>query len=441
MKNFKYLLVASLVTMALACDKKLDIEPQQSISEGIALNSDANVKLVLLGAYDNLSQEGIYGGDLVRDAELAGGDGEIRWVGTFVDPREIFNHAMVPTNFYVEKTWAQAYAAINSCNNVLSALEVVNADDRGRVEGEARVIRAACYYELVRLFGKTYEPGGANTQLGVPLVTEPTRGITDASFVTRATVNEVYDFVEAELHIAFDLLPEENDVYANKYVAAALIARLHLTEGQYDEAQEYAEKVIESGNYSLLSNYSDIWNRDDNTDESIFSMQVSEQDGDNELVTFFSIPEFGGRDGDIEINQKHLDLYDAADARLALFYDGSGATRTGKWRDQYKNIPVIRLAEMYLINAECKARLLLNADADYNAVHTRAGLSAKTGVTLDDILLERRLELAFEGHRIHDIKRLRGTVDGLNWDDNKLVYPIPAREIEANRNLQQNDGY
>ena len=170
-------------------------------------------------------------------------------------------------------------------------------------------------------------------------------------------------------------------------------------------------------------------------------MQVSDQDGDNELVTFFSIPAFGGRDGDIEIQQKHLDLYDDADTRLALFYDGAAAMRTGKWRDQYKNIPIIRLAEMYLISAECKARLLNNADDDYNAVHTRAGLPAKTGVSLDDILLERRLELAFEGHRIHDIKRLKGTVDGLNWDDKKLVFPIPARELEANRNLEQNDGF
>lgn len=441
MKNIKTLLLASLIILAAACDKKLEIEPQQSISEGIALNSDANVKLVLLGAYNSLSQEGVYGGNLFRDAELAGGDGEIRWVGTFSDPRDIFNHSMDPGNFDVENTWSQAYAAINTCNNVLSALNVVNADDRGRVEGEARLIRAACYYELVRLYGKTYEPGGPNTQLGVPLVTTPTRGIDDASFVTRASVKEIYDFAEAELHTAYDLLPDENDVYADKFVAAALIARLHLSKGEYDESLEYAQIVINSGNYSLLSNYASLWNQDDDTNEAIFSMQVSDQDGDNELVTFFSVPQFGGRDGDIEINQKHLDLYSASDTRKALFYQGNGATRTGKWKNQYKNIPIIRLAEMYLISAECKARLMQNADADYNAVHTRAGLGSKTGVTLNDILLERRLELAFEGHRIHDIKRLRSAVDGLNWDDDKLVYPIPGREIEANRNLQQNDGY
>lgn len=440
MKNSNYIILALAALSLASCDKKLDIEPQQSVSENIVLNSDANVKLVLQGAYDNLSQEGMYGGNLFRDAELLGSDGEINWVGTYKDPREIFNHDMNAGNIDVENTWSDAYAAINSCNNVLSALGVVAAEDRGRVEGEARFIRAVCYYELVRLFGKTYDQDTENTQLGVPLITEPTRGITEASFVARATVGEIYDFVETELHAAYDLLPEENDVYANKFAAAAMIARLHLTTGEYDEAQEFAEEVINSGLYSLVD-YADIWNQDDNTPEDIFAMQVSDQDGDNDLVTFFSIPDFGGRDGDIEIQQKHLSLYDSLDARFALFYEGAAAIRTGKWRDQYKNIPIIRLAEMYLISAECKVRLLNDGDADYNAVHERAGLAPKTGVTLDDILLERRLELAFEGHRIHDIKRLRGTVDGLNWDDDALVFPIPARELEANRNLKQNDGY
>ena len=441
MKNLKYILFSGLLFSAVACDKKLDIEPLQSVSENIALDSDGNVKLVLQGAYDNLSRDGVYGGNLYRDAELAGADGEIRWVGTFGDPRDIFNHTMEAGNSDVENTWTDAYTAINSANNVLSAINIVNAEDQDRVKGEALFIRAAAHFELVRIYGKPFEIGGANSQLGVPVITTPTRGVDDASFVSRNTVAEVYNAVHDDLHEALDLLPEDNDVFANKYAAAALLARMHLTRGEYDEALEHAELVINSGAYELLANYEDLWNQDDNTAESIFSMQVSNQDGANELVTFFSIPEFGGRDGDIEIEQKHLNLYDAADTRLALFYDGNGATRTGKWRDLYKNIPVIRLAEMYLIAAECQARLSLDADDYYNAVHTRAGLSAKTGVTLNDVLLERRLELAFEGHRIHDVKRLKGSVDGLSYDADELVFPIPARETEANPNLQQNDGY
>ncbi len=441
MKFQKIAALSVCLLAAAACNKNLDIEPQQSMSETVALDTDANVKLTLLGAYDLISKRGLYGGDLWRDAELAGADGEIRWVGTYSDPREIFNHAMVATNFDVERTWAEAYACINACNNVLSALAVVNAADRDRVEGEARFLRAACYFELNRLYGKPYKVNEINDQPGVPLVTEPTRGITEASFVARSTVGEVFEFCHDELHQAIAILPDDNGVFANKYTAMALVARLHLLLGEYGEALEYAEKVIDSGKWSLEPSYADLWNRDDDSGEAIFSMQVSDQDGDNELVTFFSIPDYGGRDGDIEIEQKHLDLYDPADARLALFYDGNGATRCGKWRDQYKNIPIIRLAEMHLIRAECLVRDGKDGDADYNAVHERAGLPAKTGATLDDILLERRLELAFEGQRIHDVRRAKSSVDGLAWDDDKLVFPIPAREIEANPKLEQNAGY
>ncbi len=439
MKNFKFIIFAALLLFSVSCDKKLDLDPHQDINEDVALSTDNLVKLALAGAYDNLSQEGVYGGNLFRDAELIANDGEISWVGTFGDPREIFNQSMLKTNFDAENTWVQAYAAINACNNVLGALAVVNADDKARVEGEARFIRAACYFELARLFSNP-DPA-KNNGLGVPIVTEPTRRIDATTFVRRNTAAEVYQFVHDELHAAIGLLPEENDVYASKFAAMALVARLHLMLGEWDEASEFAGEVIDSDLFELESSYDDVWNLDDNSSEYIFAMQVSNQDGDNELVTFYSIPTYGGRDGDIEINQKHLDLYDADDARLSLFYDGNGATRTGKWRDQYKNIPIFRLAEMYLIRAEAAVRSGQNGDADFNKVHERAGLPAKTGVTLDDILLERRLELAFEGQRIHDVKRLKGTVNGLAWNADKLVFPIPQRDVDVNKNLVQNAGY
>jgi hypothetical protein len=80
---------------------------------------------------------------------------------------------------------------------------------------------------------------------------------------------------------------------------------------------------------------------------------------------------------------------------------------------------------------------------DYNVIHTRAGLTAAGSVTLDDILMERRLELAFEGFKIHDLRRLHQSVGTLPFNDPKLLFPIPARELEANPKLktQQNPGY
>lgn len=441
MKKLQYILLSGLLLLAGACDKKLDIEPLQSVSETVALDSDANVKLVLQGAYDNLSKDGMYGGNLFRDAELLGSDGEVRWVGTYSDPRDIFNHEMDAGNTDVENTWSIAYQTINSCNNVLSALDVVNAEDRDRVEGEAKFIRGVCYFELVRLFSRPFEEAGSGGHLAVPVITTPTRGVTENSYVVRNSIDEVYDQVLSDLLRAIEVLPEDNGVNVSKYAAVGMAARVNMMLRNYEEAHSLAVAVIGSGNYSLVSNYSDLWNQDDDTDEALFSIQVSALDGVNELVTFFSIPEFGGRDGDIEIQSSHLALYDPTDTRLALFYDGNGAMRTGKWKNQYKNIPIIRLAEMYLIAAECEAHLFGNGAVYLNPVRERAGLAPVNQAFAADVVMERRRELAFEGHKIHDIKRVRGTVDGLNYDAPELVFPIPAREIEVNRNLEQNDGY
>ncbi len=435
-----------LASMFAACNKELDLEPAQSVSEELALSTDANVKTVLLGAYDALAKDGLWGGNALRDAELLAADGELRWVGTYTGPREVYNKALIASNGEAEDRWTDAYDAINRVNNVLSALGTVVADDQAHVEGEALFIRAAAYFELVRFFALPYEAGVNNTQLGVPLVLRPTRGIDASSQVARNTVEEVYAEITAELVRAKTLLPAENGVLAGKHTAAALLARVYLQMGRYEEARSNADEVIASGLYTLVADYADEWNNDDNTSEDIFAVQISSQDfAEATLTIFYSIPEFGGRDGDIEIEQKHLDLYEADDARLAFFYEGAGAIRSGKWRNQYRNQPIIRLAEMYLIRAEVNLRLngLVGAAPvdDYNALRTRAGLAAATSVSLEELLLERRRELAHEGHRIHDVKRLKESVDGLAYNDPKLVFPIPAREIGANPKLQQNAGY
>jgi len=142
----------------------------------------------------------------------------------------------------------------------------------------------------------------------------------------------------------------------------------------------------------------------------------------------------------------HLALYTPSDARLALFYTGAGEVRSGKWKLQYKNVPIMRLAEMYLNRAEANFRAGTTVGAtpvqDVNRTRVRAGLSTLGAVTLVDILAERKLELAHEGHAIHDMKRLKLSSDGFPYDANKLVLPIPQREVDASKGvIVQNDGY
>ena len=439
--------IIAFMSIITGCDKYLDLEPSQSISENIALTSDVNVKNVLIGAYSQFDNPGIYGGNILRNAELLGGDGEIQWVGTYIDPRQIFNKTMIATNSEPYVQWRDSYNVINIANNILTALDVVIDEDRNRVEGESLFLRGLMYFDLVRFFASQYEFSVPNTQYGVPLVLTPTNGINESSFVTRNTVDEVYDQVIADLTLAVTKLPADNDVFASSGAASALLARVYLQKGDYANARDAANTVIGSDEYTLLDSYADVFNNDNNSTEDIFATQITPQDRFSSMTEFFSIPEYGGRDGDIDILDGHLNLYPVGDERKDLFFIGNGAMRTGKWNNQYGVINLIRLAEMYLIRAECNFRLSgaigdtpLN---DFNAIHERAGLTPAVSVTLADILLERRLELAFEGFKIHDVRRLNQNVGALPYNDPKLIFPIPARELEANPNLkpQQNDGY
>jgi len=336
MKLVKYIFIlVAASTMFVGCDKYLDLEPSQSISEGLALDSDVNVKSVLTGTYGQFDAASLYKGNLLRNADLLGSDGELLWVGTYTGPREIAYKQMVAGTSDVTDQWTDSYEVINSANNVLSALAVVNDDDRDRVEGEALFLRSLLYFDLVRFYAQQYEPGVNDNAHGVPLLLTPTRGISDDSFVGRNTIKEVYDQVILDLTRAASILPPDNDVYASGGAANALLARVYLQMGDYANARDAAHAVISSNNYSLQSTYAEVFNNDNNTSEDIFATQITPQDRFSAMTEFFSIPDYGGRDGDIEILAGHLNLYNPADDRLALFFTDAGSTYCGKWNNQY----------------------------------------------------------------------------------------------------------
>ena len=445
----KLIYIAVFITIAASCSKELDQKPSDAIPQEDVLSNDESVKKALNGAYDVMTGDYLLNGDLQLYSELLGANGEVLWTGTYNQPREIFQKRILTNNSYVTNSWLNAYKAINICNNILSALDVVNEDDRNRVKGEALFIRGELYFELVRFFSKPYSTGGASSNPGVQIITTPTQaGITEANYVARSTVQQTYDQVLADLKEAKDLLPEDNGIYASTYAASAILSRVYLQMADYANARDEANRVIESDYYALNDDYTNAFNNDENSSEDIFAVQVSEQDPTNDFNLFWSIPDYGGRSGDVDIEQDHLDLYQAADARLAFFYlDDLDVWRAGKWQQYAKNIPLIRLSEMYLTRAECNNRLGTSvgasAFADMKRIRDRAGLgTTQAYVTLNNILLERHLELAFEGEKIHDIKRLQHSVDGYDYDANELVLPIPIREINASEGvLEQNDGY
>jgi starch-binding outer membrane protein, SusD/RagB family len=448
MKFLKYsLCIFTASTLLLACNKELDLANPQAIGNDLAFSNDANVKQVLIGAYDALGDGSLYGGDIQIFGDLMASSGELNWTGTFNTYREVFGNSMLTTNPVIRDVWGDGYRVINIANSVIANVSKVNAADRNKVKGEALFIRGAVLFELTRFFGKAYNDGDPTKNLGSVVRTTPVDGFSAVDFPKRNTVAECYTQIIADLTEAETLLPNKNGIYASKVAAATVLARAYLQTGNYAGARDAANRGITaaSGNFSLVASYTSAFNNAAYTTEDVFSVVINDQDGVNNCHTFYSIPQYGGRDGDIVILDAHLNLYPANDTRKSLFYSFAGDWRSGKWRDQYKNVKVIRLAELYLIRAEGNVRLSQSTGDtplnDVNRIRTRAGVAQLSTVTLADVLLERRLELAHEGFRVHDAKRLAETINGRTAFDNRLTFPIPARELNTNPNLTQNAGY
>jgi tetratricopeptide (TPR) repeat protein len=445
-KNIVPILLAGIVVLA-GCNDRLNITPAQSIGEDIALSTSENVQAALIGAYDGLSDTDVMGGNPLFEPDLLADNGGVRWVGSFEEPEQMWLKRLQVENGDVEDAWTDAYEAINIINNVLSALDVVEEAERDRVEGEALFLRGLIYFQLAELFGQPWSAGDQSTNLTVPIITEPTRSIDASAEVPRNTVAEVYNLVINDLTRAESLLPPTNGVFATSFTSAAILSRVYLQQGDFAAARDAADRVIASQQFSLVGNYADAFAQDNNTSEDIFAIQVSSQDGANNMNLFYAPDEFGGR-GDIDILQPHLDLYEDGDERRALFFvDEGGVNRTGKWINIFGNIGIVRLAEMYLTRAEGNLEEGTTVGAtpadDVNTVRNRAGLEDLSPAEVDNeaILFERRLELAFEGQMLHDIKRTQRSVGPLAFDAPELVYPVPQREIDVNPNLEQNAGY
>jgi tetratricopeptide (TPR) repeat protein len=454
MKKHIIIGLLGLVTVFSSCNDELFLTPFQSIDQGLALSNDANVKSVLIGAYAETRSVALYGGRLQLYSEMLGANGEIRWEGTFNQPREMFNKAIVVNNSFVEGTWAAAYRAINVSNNVLASLEVVNEADRNRVKGEALFLRGSMYFELIKLYGLPFVAGNPSSNLGVPLILTPTREINPESYLSRSTVAAVYAQILSDLTEAETLLPPSNSILASSFVTAAQLSRVYLQMERFADARDAANRaiVLSSANGKrLVTGFMDAFNTVGNSLEDLFAIAVNTQDPANDMFTFYSIAAFGARDGDVAILDSHVANYEANDLRLTQFYQGAGERRTAKWRDQFRNVKVLRLTEMYLTRAEANFRAGTAIGAspldDINLIRARVGLPAKTSLTLAEILIERRLELAHEGQNVHDVKRVRGSVNAntgpevFPFDSPKMVFPIPQREMDANPNLVQNPGY
>ncbi|WP_207632541.1 RagB/SusD family nutrient uptake outer membrane protein [Foetidibacter luteolus] len=453
----KFLLAGLMSVGLISCSKNLEIQSETSLSPEQLLTTSDGVVSVLYGGYSTLVAGSCYGTDFIMAGELLAGDGDIFWRGTFQTYRDIFNKQQIAVDPTAQRMWINSYKAINSLNNVLKAISVVNEDIRDNIEGEAKFLRGLYYFNLIQYFAQPWSKSAGNDPLGVPLILQPVENL-DNLQVSRNSVKEVYDQVISDLSDAKAKLPESNDNgRADKSAASAILSRVYLQQANYAGAAAEANAVIEFDE-TLAPSVSVLFNNSGNSAEDIFAVQQNSQvnvgsyqgvgNGNDGLVTFFaSLPGVGR--GDVDIQQAHINKYSNGDDRKALFYltQGNGqnanAMRSSKWRELYKVITVVRRAEMYLTRAEANYRNSSAVGAspldDINAVRTRANVPPLANIANADVIVnERLLELAFEGDKLWTLKRLKKNIGTRAYDDSKLVLPIPQRERDANPNIAQN---
>ena len=461
MKSIKYLLAILIVTAVFSCNKKLDVLPQNNVTE---IKTGDDVTALLFGGYSLMQNSSGFGEQYIFVSDLLADNNQLNFVGSFTDYSDLTDKVQISTNALATTIWENSYLIIQNMNLVLDNIGLIDEDQQKEITAEAKFMRGVAYFELVNYFAQPYSAGNVSSNPGVPIVLTPTYNYDSATQKpTRSSVEDVYkqvikDFTES----AADLPETGENARVTKYSADAFLARVYLNMNDYTNAATFADKVIESGNYSLTSTFNQAFNNPSNSTEDIFGIQNTPQSNagttNNGLVTFYRYAydadgnNKGGR-GDAQVNDNYLTIFDDPnDFRSTFFTEGYSTagtygTYTLKWLTFYRVIPVVRLAEMYLTRGEANLRKGgapiggVSPEDDINIVRERAGAEDLSGVTGNDFVKERFRELGFEGDRLWTLKRLKFDVDDLPFDAPELVLPIPQREIDVNGNLNQNEGY
>ena len=485
MKIFKVYILLFVIAIGFnACSEEyLDIESEDPNSENF-FNSQEDYESALVAAYDLLQSSylNVMLGEIASDNTLAGGESATDVIGI----QQIDDMIHTPVNDQLSDIWRWMFAGVNRANYIMEFQDKTDFPDKPRVLGETRFLRAYYYFELVKFFGD------------VPLVVDQRFLFGDQFEVDRTPKADVYAQIERDLIFAIDNLEYTTpDVgRATKGSAQALLGKVYLFQEKYPEAADVLDDLILSNEYSLVTDYSTIFENDnENNSESVFEIQYSDLEGagfgclqcseGNVAVGFNGIRNYDGPEFESGFSfnvptQEVFDLFDAADPRrdvaildIDTFAAANGATfsigfeHTGFYNRKYiarqgdlntgdanltnpNNYRAIRLADVYLMAAEAYNSGNLGdgqARTYLNTVRTRVNLPdvQLSGVALGDaIFLERRLELVGEGHHFFDLVRTgraAAEIDGFVAGKHE-VFPIPLEEILlAGNRWAQNPNY
>lgn len=480
-------------SLLAGCNKQLDSlaphnvlfeEQEFSTPAGFTKTTIANYNSIAQSAYDyNLFNLGEFRGNNVKPIDVTSTSSAVA-----AQDVDAFNFTNSSSKDFGRSApyWVAAYKAMLGINTVLKHVNIDETDTTIlQAKAENLFLRATIYFNLVRLYGRPYYQSPASNP-GIPLILAPITSAGDKP--ARATVEASYKQIIADLTDAAKTFTQKKvNSYAGKYAAYALLSRVYLymsgsftsPNTQYAQlAAQYADSVILKGGYSLLTgsaytsyyansnqaNAETIWaiNHDvtSNTIPTILYQPAGPYAGSNSYVT-----------GQVKPSPDLLSLLDPADLRKSFYikdkYPNNNTDTLSCIKYYYKYVntgvyysnapnPYLRLAEMYLNRAEARVKSGDNggALADVNIIRVRAGLTAAVGLSgqslFNEILLQRRLELAFEGHNSFDYFRnglpmvrsyssFNSPPMTVNPTDGKVVLRIPDDVLTENSNIKQNE--
>ncbi|ETN96432.1 RagB/SusD family nutrient uptake outer membrane protein [Zhouia amylolytica] len=443
-KRYIYILLLFVLTSCELTDV-LDNDPPNNLVPENVVKTQQDAEALLNGVYTTITSRTSPSYYMYTELIPSGLIGTMSTIGGGSNVQFTINDVNFQNN-EVKNLWTSFYKVVDMANTSIQltselADEKFVGNKKMEIIGEAHFLRAIAHFDALRYFGQYADE---SSTLGVVLRNEP------VNFVSRnkgrSTVKECYNMIIDDLNIAIRNAPDFSVSYkGSKISAMALMARVMLYKGNYQEAINWADQVIGNGSRSLESTFAQVFDKGINSSEMILMTyrDANSDTEDNNRKRFYN-----GKPG----TTWYADLMEN-DPRKQYTYDGSKILKVNH-AETYRPTYFIRMAEMYLIKSEALFRMGSELQAikePLNVIRLRAGLNSSQATTLeevkDDIFNEIIRELSFENGsdwfaaiRFDKAMDLKETIT----NNDQFILPIPEEEILGNSEINfsdQNPGY
>lgn len=487
----KYTAYLFLIAFLCNCSDFLEVTPREETSTEELFSTYGGTIQVLNGAYYRTEEilstklflyADIQGGNITFSPTRTGSNaGTIGIPSVFQNTYNFVDNAQTSEFSYL---YSNSYTALANINNILffvDGLTDASEQQKNQIKAEALALRGFLHFNLLQIYAQNYSFSPDGSHLGIVYADQRFLGGVD--YPSRKSVADCYELLTRDLENALDSFGSQQatsgPVYSvfNPTSTKALLARVALQKRDWATALSYASDVIATSGIALMptANYVSQWENPNLPVSEVileFTIPIS-SDGEvtpsNTVSEYFKYIISNGSVIDYGIYVASPDLialYGENDVRKEVFHELQLSVATPNGNEQrpfnftkkFQDNPgtlAIRLSEMYLIVAEAQARLGNTAGAStaLNTIKNRAGIPSWNGQNniLDEILLERRKELCFEGHLFFDLARYAKNVvrnEGclsltcdLNYPNPKFILPIPQQTINVNQNIIQNESY